>query len=52
MSTPSTSAPSRAAGSAVVPSPQPRSSTFMPAGDAESFDERFAALAHASPRCG
>ena len=30
MSTPSTSAPSFAAGSAVVPSPQPRSSTFMP----------------------
>jgi hypothetical protein len=30
MSTPSTSAPRRAAGSAVVPSPQPRSSTFAP----------------------
>ena len=30
MSTPSTSAPSFASGRAVVPSPQPRSSTFMP----------------------
>src|SRR5438046_7230690 len=30
MSTPSTSAPRRAAGSAVVPSPQPRSSTLSP----------------------
>ena len=30
MSTPSTSAPSFAAGIAVVPSPQPRSSTFRP----------------------
>ena len=30
MSTPSTSAPSRASGNAVVPSPQPRSSTFCP----------------------
>ena len=30
MSTPSTSAPSLAAGNAVVPSPQPRSRTFSP----------------------
>jgi hypothetical protein len=30
MSTPSTSAPSRAAGRAVVPSPQPRSRTLVP----------------------
>ncbi len=50
MSTPSTSAPSRAAGNAVVPSPQPRSRTFMPGVDPEVGDERLTALAHAFAR--
>ena len=40
------SAPSLAAGNAVVPSPQPRSSTFMPGVIPSSFDQRLAALAH------
>ena len=47
MSTPSTSAPSLAAGSAVVPSPQPRSRTSSPSVIPSVLDERLAALAHA-----
>ena len=47
MSTPRTSAPSLAAGSAVVPSPHPRSRTLSPSVIPSVVDERLAALAHA-----
>src|SRR5207247_4358508 len=46
MSTPNTSAPSLAAGNAVVPSPHPRSKTFS-AADYQLLDERLATLSHA-----
>ena len=51
MSTPRTSAPSRAAGRAVVPSPHPRSSTFNPAVMPRPATTAFAALRACSPRC-
>ena len=46
MSTPRTLAPAWAAGMAVVPSPQPRSSTSRPAVDADAPHEILAARAH------
>ena len=46
MSTPSTLAPSRASGKAVVPSPQPRSSTRSPLVIPRRGNERLATRAH------
>ena len=52
MSTPSTSAPARAAGTAVVPSPQPRSSTSRPFVTPIRSTRCLAAVAHARRDAG